>query len=41
MWLENALRPRTFPVAVSLKRFLVPEWVFVLGIEGRLVKQTA
>jgi hypothetical protein len=32
MWLENALRPRTFPVAVSLKRFLAPEWVFIFGI---------
>src|SRR5579864_7128967 len=32
MWVENALRPRTLPVAVSRKRFLAPEWVFILGI---------
>src|SRR5437764_1584994 len=32
MWLENALRPRTLPVAVSRKRFLEPECVLVLGI---------
>ena len=37
----NALRPRTLPLAVSLKRFLAPEWVFILGMAGRLVKQTA
>ena len=32
MWLVNALRPRTLPVAVTLKRFLAPEWVFIFGI---------
>src|SRR5947209_13683161 len=32
MWLENALRPRTLPVAVILKRFLAPECVFILGM---------
>jgi hypothetical protein len=32
MWLENALRPRTLPVPVTLNRFFVPEWVFILGI---------
>src|SRR6516164_7411788 len=32
MWVENARRPRTLPVAVSLKRFLAPEWVFVFGM---------
>src|SRR5690242_8678390 len=34
MWLVNALRPRTLPVAVTLKRFLAPECVFILGIGG-------
>jgi hypothetical protein len=32
MWLVNALRPRTLPVAVTLKRFFVPEWVFIFGM---------
>jgi hypothetical protein len=32
MWLENALRPRTFPVAVNRKRFFEPECVFIFGI---------
>src|SRR6516165_5103522 len=32
MWVENARRPRTLPVAVSLKRFLAPGWVFVFGM---------
>ncbi len=32
MWVENARRPRTLPLAVSLKRFLEPEWVFIFGM---------
>jgi hypothetical protein len=32
MWLVKAWRPLTLPVAVVLKRFLAPEWVFILGI---------
>jgi hypothetical protein len=39
MWLELARRPRSLPPAVFRNRFLVPEWVFILGI-GRLLKQT-
>jgi hypothetical protein len=34
MWLEKALRPRTLPVALTLNRFFVPEWVFILGMTG-------
>jgi hypothetical protein len=29
------------PVPVDRKRFLVPEWVFIFGMVGRLVNQTA
>src|SRR6201999_833734 len=29
MWLENAWRPRSLPVADFLKRFFAPEWVFI------------
>jgi hypothetical protein len=25
-------RPLTLPLAVSLKRFLAPEWVFIFGM---------
>jgi UDP-N-acetylglucosamine 2-epimerase (non-hydrolysing) len=32
MWLEKARRPRSLPLAVFLKRFLAPEWVFIFGI---------
>ncbi len=32
MWLENECRALTLPFAVSLKRFLAPEWVFIFGI---------
>src|SRR5919198_659233 len=32
MWVENACRPRSLPVAVLRKRFLAPECVFILGI---------
>src|SRR5215210_6931367 len=32
MWLVKACRPRTLPLAVSLKRFFAPEWVFIFGI---------
>ena len=32
MWLEYARRPRSLPLAVRLKRFLAPEWVFIFGI---------
>jgi hypothetical protein len=34
MWVENALRPLTFPRAVSRKRFLAPEWVFIFGMDA-------
>src|SRR3954465_12878700 len=32
MWLLMACRPRTLPLAVSLKRFLAPECVFCFGM---------
>src|SRR5919204_1382731 len=32
MWLELACRPWTLPLAVSLKRFFAPEWVFLFGM---------
>src|SRR3954469_10284746 len=32
MWLENAWRPCSLPVAVFLKRFFAPEWDFILGM---------
>jgi len=32
MWLVKAWRALTLPLAVSLKRFLAPEWVFIFGI---------
>jgi hypothetical protein len=32
MWLELACRPRTLPLAVTLKRFFAPEWVFIFGM---------
>ena len=32
MWLVKECRPRTLPLAVSLKRFLAPEWVFIFGM---------
>ena len=32
MWLAFARRPRSLPVAVVLKRFLAPEWVFIFGM---------
>ena len=35
MWLVKACRPLTLPVPVVLKRFLAPEWVFILGIARR------
>lgn len=38
MWLENACRALTLPLAVSLKRFLAPEWVFIFGMKAA-VKQ--
>ena len=34
MWLAFARRPRSLPLAVFLKRFLAPEWVFILGMAG-------
>ena len=34
MWLENAWRARTLPLALTLKRFFVPEWVFIFGMIG-------
>jgi hypothetical protein len=40
MCVENECRALTFPEAVSLKRFLEPEWVFIFGIASRTVKQT-
>src|SRR3954453_12480599 len=30
----NAERPRTLPVAVTLKRFFAPEWVFCFGMRS-------
>jgi hypothetical protein len=30
----KAWRALTLPLAVSLKRFLAPEWVFIFGICG-------
>ncbi len=35
MWLVLAWRALTLPLAVSSKRFLAPEWVFVLGMADR------
>ena len=35
MWLENACRACSLPVAVFLKRFFAPEWDFILGMGGR------
>src|SRR5205807_1804850 len=32
MWLVKECRARTFPPAVTLKRFCAPECVFILGI---------
>ena len=32
MWLLNALRRRTFPEAVTVKRFFAPLCVFIFGI---------
>jgi hypothetical protein len=32
MWLVKECRPRTLPLAVNLKRFFAPEWVFIFGI---------
>jgi hypothetical protein len=32
MWLVKACRPRSLPAALSLKRFLAPECVFIFGI---------
>jgi hypothetical protein len=37
MWLENAWRPWSFPVAVFLKRFFAPEWDFILGMTSGAV----
>jgi hypothetical protein len=34
MWLENAGRDFSLPVAVFLKRFFAPEWDFILGMGG-------
>jgi hypothetical protein len=30
----KAWRARTLPEPVNLKRFLAPEWVFILGMAG-------
>src|SRR5512146_2062762 len=32
MWLLKALKRRTLPEPVTLKRFLAPRWVFIFGI---------
>src|ERR1700689_188240 len=37
MWLVKACRPRTLPVAVTLKRFFAPECVFILGIASPIM----
>src|SRR3954452_18930416 len=34
MWLENAWRPCSLPVAVFLKRFFAPEWDFIFGMRA-------
>src|SRR3954454_23473360 len=39
MWLFMACRARTLPLAVTLKRFFAPEWVFIFGMR-RLVKHS-
>ena len=31
MWIDRC-RPRTLPLAVTLKRFFAPEWVFIFGM---------
>ena len=41
MWLDIALRARTFPFEVSLKRFFAPECVFILGIANREYRNSA
>src|SRR5215203_5683258 len=33
LWLVKEWRASSLPVAVFLKRFLAPEWVFIFGIE--------
>ena len=40
MWLEYARRPRSLPVAVFLKRFLAPEWLFIFGMANGVLKQS-
>jgi hypothetical protein len=35
MWLVKAWRPRTLPVAVTLKRFFAPECVFIFGMSNQ------
>src|ERR1043166_3926840 len=37
MWLLYALYRFTFPLPVTLKRFLAPLWVFILGIARTLI----
>ena len=41
MWLDIALRARTFPFEVSLKRFFAPECFFILGIANREYRNSA
>src|SRR5829696_5989540 len=33
LWLVKEWRASSLPVAVFLKRFLAPEWIFIFGIE--------
>src|SRR3954451_2913946 len=39
LWVSIACRARSLPLAVLRKRFLAPEWVFILGMSA-LLKQT-
>src|SRR4051812_10099734 len=39
MWLVKAWRALTLPLAVSLKRFFAPEWVFIFGMTSGPVWQ--
>src|SRR4051794_38104816 len=41
MWLEEAWRALTFAPAVTLKRFLEPEWVFIFGMWARKYREPA
>src|SRR5690606_14008343 len=38
MWFRFEFRRMILPVPVTLKRFLAPEWVFILGMVGPLCR---